>query len=68
MRGILRKLRGPSVLPKIQRNLAVVLRTRFRTLWSSDILLNLKIYADALYRRQRRFCFRRTIFHIYQGK
>jgi hypothetical protein len=39
----------------------------FKTLWRSGIDINLKIDADALNRRRRRFCVRRTIYHIYQG-
>jgi hypothetical protein len=38
----------------------------FRTLWRSEIRINLKIDADALNRRRRRFCVRRSIYHIYQ--
>jgi hypothetical protein len=68
MRSISRTLRGVSVLPKTQRNRAVLLRTQFRTLWRSGIHINLKIDADALNRRRRRFSFRRTIYHIYQGQ
>jgi hypothetical protein len=67
MRSIRRKLRGLSVLPKTQRNRAVLLRTRSTMLWRSEIHINLKIDADALNRRRRRFCVRRTICHIYQG-
>jgi hypothetical protein len=40
----------------------------FTTLWKSEIHINLKIYADALNRRWRRFCVRRTMCHIYQGQ
>jgi hypothetical protein len=47
MRSIRRTLRGPSVLSKTQRNHAVILRTRFTTLWRSDIHINLKIDTDA---------------------
>jgi hypothetical protein len=42
MRNIRRKFRGPSVLPKTRRNRAVLLRTRFTTLWRSGIHINLK--------------------------
>jgi len=35
-------------------------------LWRSEIHINLKIDADVLNRRRRRFCVRRTIYHIYQ--
>jgi hypothetical protein len=68
MRRIRRKLKGSSELPKTQRNDAAVLRTRFRTLWRSEIHMNLKNDADALNRRRRRFCVRRTMCHIYQGQ
>jgi hypothetical protein len=53
---------------KKQRNRAVLLRTRFTTLWRSEIHINLKIDADALNRRRRRFCVRRTTYHIYKGQ
>jgi hypothetical protein len=66
MRRIRRNLEGRSVLPKTQRNHAVLLETRFKTLWRSEIHNNLKIDADALNRRRRRFCVRRTMHHIYQ--
>jgi len=59
---------GPSQLKKAQRNLAVLFRTRFTTLWRSEIRINLKIDADTLNRRWRRFCVRRTVYHIYQGQ
>jgi hypothetical protein len=68
MRSIRRTLRGPSVLPKTQRNRAFLLRTRFITLWRSEIHINLKIDADALNRRRRRFCVHRTICRIYHGQ
>jgi hypothetical protein len=35
-------------------------------LWRSRIHINLKIDADALNRRRRRFCVRRKVYHIYQ--
>jgi hypothetical protein len=38
-----------SVLPKTQRNLAVLLRTRFTTLWTSEIHINLKIDAGVAF-------------------
>jgi hypothetical protein len=68
MRSISQTFRGPSVLPKTQRNRAFLLRTRFTTLWRSKIHINIKIDADALNRRRRRFCMHRTIYHIYQGQ
>jgi hypothetical protein len=60
-------LKGASVLPKTQRNRAVLLRSRFTTLWRSKIHENLKIDADALNRRRRRFCDLGKLCHIYQG-
>jgi hypothetical protein len=68
MRSIRRTLRRPSFLPKTQRNRAVLLRTRFTTMWRSEIHSNLKIDADALNRRRRRFGVRRTMYHIYTGQ
>jgi hypothetical protein len=68
MRSIRRPLTGPSVLPKTQRNHAVLLLTRFKTLWRSEIHFNLKLDADALNRRRRRFSVWRTVCHIYQGQ
>jgi hypothetical protein len=68
MRSVRQTLRGPSVLPKTQRNHAVLLRKRFTTLRRCEIHINLKIDADALNRRRRRFCVRRTVYHIYQGQ
>jgi hypothetical protein len=68
MRSISRNLRGPSVLPKKQPNHAFLLRIRFRTLWRSEIRVNLKIDAGALNRRRRRFSVRRTVCDIYQGQ
>jgi hypothetical protein len=46
MRSLSRTFRGLSVLPKTQRNHALVLRARFTTLWRSEILINLKIDAN----------------------
>jgi hypothetical protein len=68
MRSTIRTLTGPSVLSKTQRNSAVLLRTDFTMLWRSEIHINLKIDVDALSRRRRRFCVRRTLYHIYQGQ
>jgi hypothetical protein len=48
--------------------IAQLLRTRFTTLWRSEIHNNIKIDADALNRRRRRFCVRRKIRHFYQGQ
>jgi hypothetical protein len=64
MRSIRRMFRGPSILPKTQWNLADLLRTRFKTLWRSEYHINLKIDAEALNRRRRCFCVRRTIYYI----
>jgi hypothetical protein len=66
MRSIRQNLKGTSVLPKTQRNRAVLLRTRFKMLWRSEIHVNQKIDADALNRRRRRFCVQRTTYHIYE--
>jgi hypothetical protein len=41
---------------------------QYTTLWRSQIQINLKIDADALNRRRRRFCVQRTMYHIYQGQ
>jgi hypothetical protein len=67
MRTIRRTLRRPSLIKKTKRNRAVLLRIRFKTLWRSQIHINLKIDDDDLNRRRRRFCVRRTMYHIYQG-
>jgi hypothetical protein len=66
-RIVRRTFRGLSVLPK-KKNNAILLGTRFTTLWRSEIHINLKIDADALNRRRRRFCVRRSIYHIYHGQ
>jgi hypothetical protein len=42
-------------------------RTRFTTL-RSELCIKLKIDADALNRRRRRLCVRRTIYPIHQGQ
>jgi len=59
VRRIRRSFRGRSVLPKTQRIQAVLLLTRFSTLWRYEIHINLKIDVNALNRRRRRFCVRR---------
>jgi hypothetical protein len=59
---------GLFVLQKAQRNIAVLFCTHFTTLWRSEIHISLKIDADALNRRWRCFCVRRTVYHIYQGQ
>jgi len=43
MRSISPTLRGPSVLQKIQRNRAVLFRTRFTMIWRSEIHISLKM-------------------------
>jgi hypothetical protein len=68
MRNRRRNLRGTSVLPKTLGYRAILLRIRLRTLWRSEIYMNLKIDAYALNRRWRRFRVRRTVRHIYQGQ
>jgi hypothetical protein len=67
MHSTRRTLLGPFSLTKTRRNHAVLLRTRFTTLCKSEVHINLNIDADALNRRWRRFCFRRTLYYIYQG-
>jgi hypothetical protein len=47
MHSIRGTLRGPSVLPKTQRNHAILLRKGFRTLSRSEIHTNLKLDTDA---------------------
>jgi hypothetical protein len=59
-------LRRPFLLRKTPRNRAVLLIRYLTTLWRSEIHINLKIDADALNRRRRRFCIRRKIYHIYE--
>jgi hypothetical protein len=68
MRSIRRTVRGPSVLLKTQRNREFLLRTRFTSFWRIEIHINLKIDADALNRRRRRFLRRCPIRHICQGQ
>jgi hypothetical protein len=57
-----------SVLPKTQRNRAVLLLKLSITLWRSAIHINLKIDADPLNRRWLLFCVRRTIYRNSQGQ
>jgi len=66
VRSVIRNFRGPSVLPKTQRNRVILLRTLFKPLWGSEVHKNLKIDADALNRRRRRFFVRRGIYYICQ--
>jgi hypothetical protein len=47
MRSIRRTLRRPSLLPKSQWNRSVLLRSRYTTLWRSEIHINENIDADA---------------------
>jgi hypothetical protein len=68
MRSTSRTFIGPSVQGKTQRKRVVLFRTRFATLWKSEIHINLKIDADAQNRRRRRFCFQRKICRICQGQ
>jgi hypothetical protein len=68
MRSVRLAFRRLSLLPKTQRNRAVLLETLYTTLWSSEIHINLNIDVDALNRPQRRFCVRSTIHNIYQGE
>jgi hypothetical protein len=49
MRSIRRTLTRPNLLPKRKRNRAVLLRTRLKTLWRSEIHVNLKIDADVAF-------------------
>jgi hypothetical protein len=53
---------------KTQRKRVVLFPARFTNLWKSEILIELKIDADAQNRRRRRFCVRRKIDPIYQGQ
>jgi hypothetical protein len=48
-----------------KNGITVLFGTRLKTIWRSKILINLKIDADALNRRRRRFCVRRTMSLIY---
>jgi hypothetical protein len=66
MHSIRRTLRGQFVLSKTQGSHTVLLRARFTTLWRSEIHINLKI--DALNRRWRRFCVRRTVSIAYLSR
>jgi hypothetical protein len=45
MRSIRRTLRGPSVLLKTERNREVLFRTRFTTVWRSEMHISLKVDA-----------------------
>jgi hypothetical protein len=65
------QLRAPAALPPGKEPLVPLdgrLGARFTTLWRSEIHINLKIDADALNRRRRRFYVGPTIYHIYQGQ
>jgi len=61
-------LKSSSLLPKTQRNRTGLFRTRFITLWGSEILINVKIDANALNQRRSWFLLRCTIHHICQGE
>jgi hypothetical protein len=63
-----RIIRRTVCTAEAQRNLAVLFRTSFTTIWRSKIHISLKVDADTLNRRRRRFCVRRKIYHIYQGQ
>jgi hypothetical protein len=47
MRSFHRTLKGASVLPKTQRNRAVLFRARLTKRWRCEIHVNLKVYANA---------------------
>jgi hypothetical protein len=64
MRSILWTLKGPSVLPKTKQIRTVLFRTRFTTLWRSEIHINLKIDANALIQRRRHYCLPSTVCHL----
>jgi hypothetical protein len=49
MRSIRRTLTRPNLIPKTKRNRVVLLRTRLKTLWRSEIHVNLKIDADVAF-------------------
>jgi hypothetical protein len=66
MRSIRRTLRGPFLLPKTQRTLAVLFKTRFTTFWRSEIRMSLRVDPDALNRRRRRFLLWCETNHIFQ--
>jgi hypothetical protein len=68
MRSTRRTLKGPSVLPKTQRNRVVLFRIRFTTIWGSEIHISLKFDAHALNRRRRRLLLCTIIHHICQGQ
>jgi hypothetical protein len=66
MRSVHRKLRALSFVANIRLNLALLFRTGFRSIWRSEIHMNIKDELGALIRRRRRFYLRHT-FHTYQG-
>jgi len=68
MRSIRRNLTRESLLVKTQLNRSVPLQTRFNTLWTSEIHINLKTDADALNQRRRRYDVSRRIYPICQGQ
>jgi len=61
------KLHAPAVSPQRKSPTFPLhrrLEARFKTLWRNEIHIDLKIDADALYRRRLRSPLRRTIRHI----
>jgi len=56
--------RGESVLPKTQRNRAVLFRTRFKMTWRSEIHISIKVDGEALKWRRQLFLLRYTVYHI----
>jgi hypothetical protein len=66
MRIVQRTLRAPYFVTNISPNLAMLLRTGFKSIRRSEIHMNKKVELDALNRRRRRFYLRRTC-HIYHG-
>jgi hypothetical protein len=68
MRRICRNFRGPSVLPKKQRNRAVLFRTRFTPIWRNEIHISVNIDAHVLNRLRHRFLLRCTLHHICPGQ
>jgi hypothetical protein len=67
MRNTRPTFKGPYVLSEKRRNQAVLFRTRFTNIWKIEIHISLKIDADDLNRRLRRFRDRRTIYRINQA-
>jgi hypothetical protein len=59
-------VKGSILLANIRPNLALLLRTGFRSIRRSETHRNIKVDIDALNRRRRRYYLRRMC-HIYQG-